>query len=223
MIEIPVERFFLVKNKTPEEREKRRGGIQKTELGELKERLAKTEAALTKLMEATNMISEKMNPDGKSKKTIPNPNRGYLKLTISDLQKLFGDQKIIEELLKKEEKRIEDEEKENKPTEEKSAELKPESDDPVENKDEVPLETNAEKVEESPSEETEESSEPIEENITTKSVEDDSSVRQRKPKSEEESKEDIPVVETIGQTERQTKTDVNDTEQTVDLENKKTD
>ena len=60
-------RFFLVKNKTPEEREKRRGGIQKTELGELKERLAKTEAALTKLMEATNMISEKMNPDGKSK------------------------------------------------------------------------------------------------------------------------------------------------------------
>ena len=59
--------FFLVKNKTPEEREKRRGGIQKTELGELKERLAKTEAALTKLMEATNMISEKMNPDGKSK------------------------------------------------------------------------------------------------------------------------------------------------------------
>ena len=57
--------FFLVKNKTPEEREKRRGGIQKTELGELKERLAKTEAALTKLMEATNMISEKMNPDGK--------------------------------------------------------------------------------------------------------------------------------------------------------------
>ena len=59
--------FRLVKNKTPEEREKRRGGIQKTELGELKERLAKTEAALTKLMEATNMISEKMNPDGKSK------------------------------------------------------------------------------------------------------------------------------------------------------------
>ena len=54
----------LVKNKTPEEREKRRGGIQKTELVELKERLAKTEAALTKLMEATNMISEKMNPDG---------------------------------------------------------------------------------------------------------------------------------------------------------------
>ena len=172
-------------------------------------------------MEATNMISEKMNPDGKSKQfDHPNPNPNF---TISDLQKLFGDQKIIEELLKKEEKRIEDEEKENKPTEEKSAELKPESDDPVENKNEVPLETNAEKAEESPSEETEESSEPIEENITTKSVEDDSSVRQRKPKSEEESKEDIPVVETIGQTERQTKTDVNDTEQTVDLENKKTD
>ena len=61
----------LVKNKTPEEREKRRGGIQKTELGELKERLAKTEAALTKLMEATNMISEKMNPDGTLKKPYP--------------------------------------------------------------------------------------------------------------------------------------------------------
>ena len=220
---IPVERlFFLVKNKTPEEREKRRGGIQKTELGELKERLAKTEAALTKLMEATNMISEKMNPDGKSKyfdHPNPNPNWGHLKFTISDLQKLFGDQKIIEELLKKEEKRIEDEEKENKPTEEKSAELKSESDDPVENKDEVPLETNAE----NPDESSEKAEEPIEENITAKSVEDDSSVRQRKPKSEEESKEDIPVVETIGQTERQIKTDVNDAEQTVDPENKKTD
>ena len=154
--------------------------------------------------------------------TIQNPNWGYLKFTISDLQKLFGDQKIIEELLKKEEKRIEDEEKENKPTEEKSAKQKPESDDPVENKDEELLEPNAEKPDES-SEKAEESSEPIEENITTKSVEDDSSVRQRKPKSEEESKEDIPVVETIGQTERQIKTDVNDVEQTVDLENKKTD
>lgn len=151
--------------------------------------------------------------------TIQNPNWGYLKFTISDLQKLFGDQKIIEELLKKEEKRIEDEEKENKPTEEKSAELKSESDDPVENKDEVPLETNAE----NPDESSEKAEEPIEENITAKSVEDDSSVRQRKPKSEEESKEDIPVVETIGQTERQIKTDVNDVEQTVDLENKKTD
>ena len=125
--------------------------------------------------------------------------------------------------MKKEEKRIEHEEKENKPTEEKTAELKPKSDDPAENKDEESLETNVEKAEESSSEEAEEPSEPIEENITTKLVEDDSSVRQRKPKSEEESKEDIPVVETIGQTERQTKTDVNDAEQTVDLENKKTD
>ena len=131
--------------------------------------------------------------------------------------------------MKKEEKRIEAEEKENKPSKEKLTEQKSESDEPVENKDqeEKSLEKNAENQPDESSTENSaevELSEPIEEIITTKSVEDDStSVRQRKPKSEEESKEDIPVVETIGQTERQTNPDVNDTEQTVDLENKKTD
>ena len=132
--------------------------------------------------------------------------------------------------MKKEEKRIEDEEKENKPTEKGSiasqgapkSEAKTESNDPVENKDEKSLDEDAEKPEDEI--EAEESSEPIEENITSKSVEDEeSSVRQRKPKSDEPSNEsDLPEVETIGQTERQTKKDENDAEQTVDLENKKT-
>ena len=140
----------------------------------------------------------------------------------SDLQKLFGDQKIIEELLKKEEKRIENEE--NKPTEKESIKTDEKSDDPVESQDEKSLEKTAEKPDtEKPDAEEEESSEPIEENITSKTVDDDSSIRQRKPKSDEASNDiELPVVETIGQTERQTNKDDNDAEQTVDLENKKT-
>ena len=140
----------------------------------------------------------------------------------SDLQKLFGDQKIIEELLKKEEKRIENEE--NKPTEKESIKTDEKSDDPVESQDEKSLEKTAEKPDtEKPDAEEEESSEPIEENITSKTVDDDSSVRQRKTKPEEASNDiELHVVETIGQTERQTNKDDNDAEQTVDLENKKT-
>ena len=143
------------------------------------------------------------------------------------MQKLFGDQKIIEELLKKEEKRIENEE--NKPTEKESIKTDEKSDDPVESQDEKSLEKSAEKPDaekpdaEKPDAEEEESSEPIEENITSKTVDDDSSIRQRKPKSDEASNDiELPVVETIGQTERQTNKDDNDAEQTVDLENKKT-
>ena len=52
----------LAKSKPDDE--PRKNGIPKSELLELKDRLARTEAALTKLMEATKLISDKIDPKG---------------------------------------------------------------------------------------------------------------------------------------------------------------
>ena len=54
----------LAKSKPDDE--PRKHGIPKSELLELKDRLARTEAALTKLMEATKLISDKIDPKGKA-------------------------------------------------------------------------------------------------------------------------------------------------------------
>ena len=48
-----------MKNRSPEEKDERKAGIKKSELSDLKERLARTEDALNKLMEATNKMLEK--------------------------------------------------------------------------------------------------------------------------------------------------------------------
>ena len=56
---ISVYNDFSVKNRTPEEKEERKAGIKKSELSDLKERLARTETALHKLMEATNKMLDK--------------------------------------------------------------------------------------------------------------------------------------------------------------------
>lgn len=79
--------YFKVKNRTPEEKEERKSGIKKSELSDLKERLARTEAALHKLMEATNKMLDK-------------------KYDEKDLMKLLGDQKVLEKMLQKEEEKI---------------------------------------------------------------------------------------------------------------------
>ena len=57
--------FYVFRSaKSKPEEETRRNGIPKTELVELKDRLARTELALTKLMEATKLISDKIDPKG---------------------------------------------------------------------------------------------------------------------------------------------------------------
>merc|ERR1712048_693228 len=54
--------YIYFKAKSKPDDEPRKNGIPKSELLELKDRLARTEAALTKLMEATKLISDKIDP-----------------------------------------------------------------------------------------------------------------------------------------------------------------
>ena len=60
--------LWVTSVKSKPENEGRKNGIPKGELHELKDRLARTEQALTKLMEATKLISEKIDPKGKKLK-----------------------------------------------------------------------------------------------------------------------------------------------------------
>jgi len=162
--------YIYFKAKSKPEEETRRNGIPKTELVELKDRLARTELALTKLMEATKLISDKIDP--------------------KELEQLVGNQEFLAGLLKHEEAKQDAESDEDDEVEDNDVDsviaLPPQSIEELE----INSDSDSEQDEESDDENTdnkqiEETDEPIE--IELKKVNDETPVRKRLVKTDDTS------------------------------------